>query len=298
MFGFSKKKKNKIRNHLREQYKKYIFIKKKWKQYFESEIIIIDEKKFKNQGILQKFISLPNTKILVLRNTSIVKLPEMPKLEKLITSNSCLECLPNLPKCTYLNVCFNNLSKIENLPKCKVIHCEYNNIEKICNISKCKKLICNDNKLKNLPELPNCLSLSCSNNFLTTIPYLSNCKKLNLKNNPIEKIIVNDKCSIHFNGRQKINILRFHQIKSKLFISIINYNIWYKKQYGETIFSNKILQKLNFLNDSEKNLLFLHTILKKIFHDLIENNIIHEKDKEFLETLNNEYFCNKKKNEL
>lgn len=277
-------KKETIRNNLNTKYQKYFFLKKKWKQFYEAEILIIDNKLFKNQNIIEKFKRLPNTKILILRNTSLTKLPDLPKLKKLYSCNSNLEKLPELPNCTHIDVCFNNLRELRHLPKCKTILCEYNKIESIQNIRKCRKLICNDNKLKTLPSLPNCHIINCSNNLLHHVPYLNKCKLLILKNNPIHKIIINNSCNIQFNGKNTLETLRFSIIKSVLFHNLLKYNFWYKNNFGEAILPQKLLQKLNFLNDSQSNLFLLHTVLKKYFHDFVSSKILLPKDQDFLQS--------------
>lgn len=275
-YFYNESKGNKLRQNLIKKYKNRFFIKKKWKEYFYAEIIVIDDKNFKNENIFKYFFRLPNTKILILRNCNLKEIPEMPNLRKLFTSNTCLEKLPSLPKCRQIYVSCNKLKVIPYLPKSQKIHCEYNILENIHDIPNCRELICNDNKLSTLPNLPKCRILDCSNNNLQSFSYLPKCKQLILKNNPIEKLFINNTCKVKYMGKSKLHIIRFFTVKAQIFQYLIQFNKFYHETYKEKKINTKDLQKINFMNSSYKNLLFLQKIISENYQEMLLNHIIQD----------------------
>lgn len=278
-FSSKRRKKNiNIRDHLKEKYKDWYFLKKKWKDVFDAEILVIDKENMNNQKTFERFICLPNVKLLVLRNTTIKTLPLLPNCRKLITFNTCLQSLTSLPKCIYLDVGFNELREIKNLPNAKIIHCEHNKIHTIDKIIKCKKLYCTGNSIDTLPSLPNCVILECSNNYIKSLPYLTKCEKMILKQNPLESVIVNNNCKINFHGKKGLVIYRFSLFHDKIFSLLVKYNIWHKKNYGKEFDNKKLFEKLRYLSDNKTNLFFLHKILHEYFEEFQNAKIWNEND--------------------
>ena len=267
-----------LRHSLIDKYRKQLFLKRKWKHYFDAEILIIDRS---NETIITKFKSLPKIKILIIRPNSLLRrLPDLPQCRILLCSNTPIETLPKLPRLTYLDASYCYLTEIKNLPLIKIIHCENNKIIHLDNIHTCKRLYCDDNLLSELPNLPQCNILSVSNNKLRKIPYLSRCKKIVASNNQLfHTIYLNNECKLQYRGRTKIEIIRFFLLQQKLFYLLVLYNRFHFKIYGKEIENiSNLLGYIKYAKDNRQNLEKIKEITRKYLEDIHDAKLSNEND--------------------
>lgn len=255
----------KCRDCLKKPHQKRYFLKKKWKQMFSSEILVIDGTLFKNESTFNKFKTLPHVKILVLRRCQLISVPFLPNCVELYTIDTKLRSLPELPECQIIDVAYNRLESLPSLPKARVVRCEYNFITKLGDLPQCRQLYCDGNQLTEVPaSLSRCRTIRATQNKIKKIPFLKKCKSVSLNGNPIRSILLNSNCQIVSEGRSFIQVNRFAAVVEAVVYLVESYDRLLMRVCK--LFSPYTckIHKIKLMKDSRRNFLYLQNIVKDI----------------------------------